>query len=309
MPYYPIFNITGATNNRPEALGTKEKFWLVPSPETGLSVESYLFKIGRAQTGENWAEKVCCEILRYVGVPCASYDFAVHESDAGVISKQFVTVNSQFLPANMLLETAVKGYDGQLRFRQRNYQLSTSLNVLTLRHIGLPRGTLTKYSQLSAAEMFVGYLLFDVLVGNTDRHHENWGVVIDYTNRYYPDYLLAPTFDHASSLGRNESEEACRRRLTTSDARDTVEAYCGRARSAFYSTGSIRTLQQAEVLDELIRLRPEVVQYWATVFSTIPRQVYRDIFDRIDPSLIGKLATEFALRMLHANSELISRYA
>lgn len=310
MPYYPIFDVTGATTDRPEALGTKEKFWLVPSASAGLSVESYLFKIGRPQTGENWAEKVCCEILHHVGVPCAGYEFAVHDGDAGVISKQFVGVNGQFLPANMLLETAVKGYDGQMRFRQRNYQLSSSLKVLRLRSISLPRGTPAKYSHLSATDMFVGYLLFDVLVGNTDRHHENWGVVIDYTNRYDPTYLLAPTFDHASSLGRNESDQARNRRLTTLDARDTVEAYSGRARSAFYaSASSSRTLQQSEVLDVLIRLRPAAVQYWARIFSAIQPQVYQDIFARIEPKLISKAATEFALRMLHANTAIIKRFA
>jgi hypothetical protein len=98
MSYYPIYDVTGATNDRPEALGTKEKFWLVPTSTMGLTIEAYLFKIGRPQTGENWSAKVPCEILRHVGVPCAGYDFAIHEADAGVISRQFVTVNGRFRP-------------------------------------------------------------------------------------------------------------------------------------------------------------------------------------------------------------------
>jgi len=208
MAYYGIYDVTGSTTDRPEALGTKEKFWLVPSASTGLTVTSYLFKIGRPLTGENWAEKVCCEILRHVGIPCAGYEFATHGGDAGVISQQFVPMNGRFLPANMLLETAVKHYDGQLRFRQRKYQLSTSLNLIKLRSIGPPLATPGKFSHLSATDIFVGYLMFDILVSNTDRHHENWGVVIDYSERYSPTYTLAPSFDHASSLGRNESDEA-----------------------------------------------------------------------------------------------------
>jgi hypothetical protein len=153
MPYFPIFDVTGATTDRPEALGTKEKFWLVPSATTGLVIRDYLFKIGRPQTGENWAEKVCCEILRNVEVPCANYEFAVHEGDAGVISQQFVPVNGRFVPANMLLETVVKDYDGQLRFRQRKYQLSTSVNLIKLRSIGPPQMTAAKFSHLSAARI------------------------------------------------------------------------------------------------------------------------------------------------------------
>jgi HipA-like C-terminal domain len=188
-----------------------------------------------------------------------------------VISRQFVPVNGQFVPANMLLETVVKEYDGKMRFRQRKYQLSTSLNLIKLRSIGPPLGTSHKFAHLSAADMFVGYLVFDILVSNTDRHHENWGVVVDYSNQYSPAYALAPSFDHASSLGRNESDAARVRRLATRDARDTVEAYASRARSAFYgSAASSQTLRQAEVLDALIRLAPDATKYWATLFSAIP---------------------------------------
>ena len=63
MAYYPVYDVTRSTTDRPETLGTKEKFWLVPSAAVGLDLTSYLFKIGRPHTGENWSEKVCCEIL------------------------------------------------------------------------------------------------------------------------------------------------------------------------------------------------------------------------------------------------------
>ena len=31
---------------------------------------------------------------------------------------------------------------------------------------------------VSALDVFVGYLLLDAWIGNTDRHHENWGFVL-----------------------------------------------------------------------------------------------------------------------------------
>ena len=45
------------------------------------------------------------------------------------------------------------------------------------------------------------YLLLDAVIGNVDRHHENWGILgkdVDGSVKG----RLAPTFDHASSLGR-----------------------------------------------------------------------------------------------------------
>ena len=50
------------------------------------------------------------------------------------------------------------------------------------------------------------YALLDGLIGNTDRHHENW--MVDYI--YYQGdqrYKVFPSFDHASSLGRELAEE------------------------------------------------------------------------------------------------------
>ena len=59
---------------------------------------------------------------------------------------------------------------------------------------------------LGAFESFAGYLTFDALIGNTDRHHENWAVIRN-------DHCLAPTYDHADpfrlSLGGSQRYERC----------------------------------------------------------------------------------------------------
>ncbi|MHB1163969.1 MAG: hypothetical protein ACYC3K_01885 [Candidatus Nanopelagicales bacterium] len=47
---------------------------------------------------------------------------------------------------------------------------------------------------MTAIESFAGCLAFDALIGNTDRHHENWAVI-------RTSGLLAPAYDHAASLG------------------------------------------------------------------------------------------------------------
>jgi hypothetical protein len=159
---------------------------------------------------------------------------------------------------------------------------------------------------LTAVELFIGYLVFDALVGNTDRHHENWGVVV-MTDAYGDSsYSLAPTFDHASSLGRNESDDARRRRLTSADGRDTVQAYAARARSAFYqSAASERTMLQKEALVELLGAYPEPTKFWAQILCDAPMAVFESIFARISTMLISADATSFALAVLRANQQMI----
>lgn len=81
----------------------------------------------------------------------------------------------------------------------------------------------------NAADVFMGYLLLDTLVSNQDRHHENWGLVT-LSNKLH----LAPTFDHASSLGRNKTDEKRLDRLNTRDTGNNVKSYVKRAKSALY---------------------------------------------------------------------------
>ena len=52
-------------------------------------------------------------------------------------------------------------------------------------------------SPFDARGTFAGYLVLDALIGNQDRHEQNWGVVVA------PDggFTLAPSYDHGASLG------------------------------------------------------------------------------------------------------------
>jgi hypothetical protein len=310
---FPVFDVSRSISDRPEALGTKEKFWLIPDAPSGLPALPHLFKIGRPQTGENWAEKVCCEILAQLHIPCATYHFAVHDGDKGVVSERFMPQDASFIPANMILAQTVPDYDGERRFRQFKYQLSTSIGMLrVLLGVRPPLGTPTQYSHLTAADFFIGYLLFDALVGNTDRHHENWGIVIIRTGDVSApaEFHLAPSFDHASSLGRNETDASRRRRLTTQDKRDSVEAYAARSRTAFFGhAGASKTLTQSELVRELKDAYPESTTFWANVFCAIDPSVFESIFARISPQLMSRDAAEFALRMLTHNQATIREYA
>ncbi len=75
---YEIVHVPADASDLPEQLGTKQKFWFVGEDE-----KLWLFKIGRPNTGENWAEKACCEIARLIGLPCASYELALWRDFVG----------------------------------------------------------------------------------------------------------------------------------------------------------------------------------------------------------------------------------
>ena len=121
-------------------LGSKEKLWLLPPQDSGLPAVPHLFKIGRPNTGENWAEKVAYEIANALELPCANYNLARRGEINGVISERFIPAGANFAFGNLILSQMIPQYDSTLRFKQDKYQLRRMLRVLQARGIGRYRG-------------------------------------------------------------------------------------------------------------------------------------------------------------------------
>jgi len=135
-----------------------------------------LFKEGRSGTGENWAEKVSAEICALLGIPQAPYDLAVWRGTQGVVSENFVPAGARLIFGNELLARVVSGYERETRYyRQSDHTIARVFAVLRDPAIQVPTTWHRTAAINTASEVFVGYLMLDALVGNTDRHHENGG--------------------------------------------------------------------------------------------------------------------------------------
>lgn len=211
-----------------EQMGTKRKFWY--ENDRG---ELWLFKYARPGIGEDWAEKIAEYLCSHLGLPHARYELAEYRGERGVASQMFRVPGEQLLLGNQLLGTIDPEY---LRLRRPGYgnTIHTVDNVLdALKPVDPPRRWTLPDGVATAQEVFVGYLLLDAVIGNIDRHDENWGVVAEASGAQLS---LAPTFDHASSLGRELDDAKRLVRLTTRDRGQSVAACAGRALSGLYAT-------------------------------------------------------------------------
>jgi hypothetical protein len=194
---YPIITIAANAPEAAEPLGTKDKFWY----DSGV----FLFKQVRYGTGEDWAEKICAELARRLDLPHAEYDLAQWEtadgSVRGVRSRNFCPPGAALTLGNELLAEADPDYAVGAVSKYLVPAHTIERVILNLRNKvpALPLEWNPLPFVRDAVDTFIGYLLLDALVGNTDRHHENWGVIRLPEGTVH----LAPTFDHASSLGRN----------------------------------------------------------------------------------------------------------
>lgn len=148
-----------------------------------------------------------------------------------------------------------------------------------------------------AADWFVGYLLLDAVIVNSDRHHENWGVL----QLGSGERQLAPSYDHASSLGRELADPERLRRLTTHDPAFSVAGYVERARSGLYAVETdVRPLHPAVAFRRAGVRRPEAMEIWRARLAGASEDVFERIVERVPDAAISAPARAFALAVLRA---------
>ncbi len=124
---------------------------------------------------------------------------------------------------------------------------------------------------------FVRLLAFDFVIGNSDRHWENYGVVEPATMVALDRSVrLCPAFDNASCLFWNVPDRAL------PAGRAGVTGYRRRGRSAFFKAG--RRERHADVLKEALSAVPAGVEVVRSLGSR---------YDKVGGQGVGMIADEF----------------
>ena len=184
--YYPIIQVLPEWAPQIEEMGSKPKFWYA-YPE---QPESYwLFKYPRMDRGEHWAEKITAEAAALMEADCAKVDLAEYQGQRGSATKSFTGDNRILTHGNEVLSRALSDYDSAERnFHSTDHTLS---NIW----IALDRTFKIAAEAANAKCQLAGYLVLDAIVGNTDRHSENWGTLQLINADHHTEYL-APSYDH-----------------------------------------------------------------------------------------------------------------
>ena len=84
---------------------------------------------------------------------------------------------------------------------------------------------------------------------------------------------LAPTFDHAASMGQNETNSVRMNRLNTKDTSYKIECYAERARSAIYLTKTeSKPLSTTDVFDKSAVRSQKSAKLWRQMLGDISKQ-------------------------------------
>ena len=287
LDVYPIIEVKQQPA-RDEDLGTKRKFWY-RSDETQTD---WLFKYPREGSGEHWSEKIAAEVADSLGVIHAKVELAVYEGEKGAITESFARRNRVLVLGNQIMQNAIQDYEVALKYGQTRHTLSNIWKALE-----------QEFGNQTACEIakrhFTRYLTLDALVGNVDRHHENWGLLRRGVSRRL---FLAPSFDHASSLCRERTDEW--RALALKENR--VGRYSERGRGGVYWDEERR---HAPSPLQLVRLAadayPEYFRPALRRLHNLDERLLDGAVNRVPDDWMSDAAKEFAIALMRYNlSEL-----
>ena len=290
MAEYPVLQVLPEEVVSDEALGSKTKFWF----RQGES--RWLFKEARDGTGEDWAEKIASEVARLLEIPAATVELATYKGRRGCASLSFAhrEQGDVLVHGNEILAGMVFGYERDKRFRQSDHTLG---NITSAIRRLFPEDEIHQLVLATLAD----YLALDALIGNTDRHHENWAILLK-----APDTIpeVAPTFDHASSLGR-ELQDA--RRLNVLQG-GRMEGYVRRGRGAIYLRPEDGHGESPlKLVEYAARQFPEYFMPVLKRLHGIPLARYREVVERVPESRMSVTSKNFALEYMSYTSTVLTK--
>ncbi len=272
-----------------EAMGSKDKFWYRPEVDS----TRWLYKYPRGNSGEHWAEKIAESVASLLDIPHARVELAVFDGKRGSVTESFVDGELELFHGNQILAGIVQSYDPCMRFGQSDHTLE---NIwLALDHVfeGPEKAAEAKLQ-------FAGYVVLDGVIGNTDRHHENWGVIHPKLSEVGTVEYMAYSFDHASSLGRELEDE--RRAMLLAENR--VGRYSEGGRGGIYwSQADRRGPSPATLVVSATERYPELFRPTLAKLENLLDSSLREIVERIPENWMSPTAREFAVALIRYNLE------
>ncbi|HEY9730906.1 MAG TPA: hypothetical protein V6C89_03290 [Drouetiella sp.] len=277
----------------------------------------WLVKYPLKSSLEVWSEKVAAELCGLLGLPHARYELASHAGQPCVISESMVKGHGeQLLVGNEMLgipkdaATAARRKESKTLHTIANLKASTS-GTFT------PAGWSAPNCITMGTHVFIGYLMFDTWICNVDRHEQNWGIIAHFKFKSIAEVdsmdgspllsmslSLAPSFDHASSLGREFDDE----RKKTMLSENMLVAYVNRAQSKIYDgLDPPKRLKLIDAFQALANDFPGVANFWLDKLELVTPDDLSQVFSKIPPAHGGPISVEFAQKMLELTRERLLR--
>lgn len=164
-----------------EGSGRSEKIWLM-NPDTE---QIGLFKFKKDETTtDHISECVAYELAKMIGIPCAKFELGTYHGREGSISYNIVNQKDMILIEGIYCISLIyPNFDAE---KIMDIETGEKYSIEMIKNVLEP---------LKLFDEFLPVLIFDFLIGNTDRHQSNWALLREGNN-----LRISPLYDNSSSL-------------------------------------------------------------------------------------------------------------
>jgi hypothetical protein len=244
--------------------------------ENPIDNKLYYFKTSLIKKEKNyvyefWSEVIASEIGELLGFEILKYNVAVNDQNTlGCLSRLMIDTNKEQLDEG---HKWIKRYHLAYDTEDRD---SYTFQIIDKTLTGL-------FPNEKFTEKLISTIILDCIIGNEDRHQENWGIIISNKISKYSwnpfskknpvpksNYRFAPIYDSGSSLGRELREEKVNQMVSDSIQ---LNAYINRGQSEIHWDGEHGKQKHFKLIEKIAD-----TEYRNVVISEINR--IREKYDK-----------------------------
>lgn len=198
---------------------------------------------------EIWTEFIAYKIGKFLNLDVPEVFPAKNESKYGVLIKSFI----EFIMIKpSILETPTLVQKTQLG-EAKEFLVHHNLKVI--KGIFTDKSIVQEYVMLASVwENYKKMMIFDCLIGNSDRHDENWGICVNVNKK---EFKLAPFYDNASCLTQQLNEKTILEYLSN---KSKIEEYVNNSHppNLYLNDKDLHRYTHYEIMKYLIDTEPDM---------------------------------------------------
>lgn len=241
------------------------------------------FKYEKYECSESCSEKISYEIAKILNKPCAEIEFAKDENGViGIISYLFIDISNR--------QQAKTHIDAKDLFNKSEFERKQFCTITNIKQF------LDEFNP-KLFKSFLGIMVFDALVGETDRHEENWGLL-----KTGNQYELSPLYDSGCNLLREFKNPDIANKYY--DGIKDFDKYIERSKTLIYKENGEK-YRHMELIKQLYNDYPEIIGKELINLEKLTDKKIKKILNKIPKKFLEKKHKEYIYKYIIKRRDML----